>query len=104
MRCLSSMLLPANAGDVTSMARCPPPPFTSAREPGIHLPLNGFAQRSMTEPWKSVGCNGRVAVESKQVFLPGRIERARRGNPGDDALVFGPDVEDNDLAPIEHGL
>ena len=103
MRCLSIMLLPANAGDVTSMAKCPPPPFTSAREPGI---FRSMASRSasMTEPWKSVGCNGRVAVEPKQVFLPGRIERARRGNPGDDALVFGPDVEDNDLAPIEHGL
>ena len=44
MRWLSSMLLPANAGDVTSMVKCPPPPFTSARESG-NLPLDGFAQR-----------------------------------------------------------
>ena len=31
-RWLSSMLMPANTGDVTSMLKCPPPPLTVARE------------------------------------------------------------------------
>src|SRR5438046_528184 len=50
------MVLPANAGDVTSMVKCPPPPLTSACELGI---CRSMASRnaSTTEPLKSVGCD-----------------------------------------------
>ena len=55
-------------------------------------------------PEVAVECNGRAAVEPKQVFLPGRIEGARPSNAGDRALVLRPDVEEDDLAAIEHCL